>query len=42
MFLYVDYLIAIIFYEQITDEKKDIEPLLKTNKQIDFFLNEYP
>ena len=39
---YAHYLIAIIYYEQITDEKKDMEPLLKTLKKIEFFLNEYP
>ena len=40
--IYVNYLKAIIFYEQIGDEKRDIEPLIKAGKQIDFFLNEYP
>ena len=40
--IYAHYLIAIIYYEQITDEKKDMEPLLKTKNKIDFFLNKYP
>tara|TARA_B100000963_G_C22638759_1_gene679151 strand:- start:4984 stop:5814 length:831 start_codon:yes stop_codon:yes gene_type:complete len=40
--VYAHYLIAVIYYEQITDEKKDMEPLLKTKDKIDFFLNEYP
>ena len=30
---YAHYLIAITLYEQILDEKKDIEPLLKTKKK---------
>ena len=33
---------AIIYYEQISDEKKDIEPLLKTKEKIDFYLKEFP
>ena len=40
--IYIHYLKALIYYEQISDEKRDIDPLLKTNKQIDFFLKEYP
>jgi len=39
---YVHYLVAIIFYEQILDEKKDINPLLKSKKKIEFFLKNYP
>ena len=35
--LFMEYLKAIIFYEQIGDEKRDIEPLIKAGKQIDFF-----
>ena len=34
--IYVEYLKAVIFFEQINDEKKDLEPLLEANKQIDF------
>tara|TARA_B100000575_G_C23136068_1_gene659998 strand:+ start:3098 stop:3925 length:828 start_codon:yes stop_codon:yes gene_type:complete len=40
--IYAHYLIAIIYFEQISDEKKDLEPLLKANKKIDFFLKRYP
>ena len=40
--IYAHYLNAIIYYEQISDEKKDLAPLLKANKKIDFFLKEYP
>ena len=40
--IYAHYLNAIIYYEQISDEKKDLGPLLKANKKIDFFLKEYP
>ncbi len=40
--IYAHYLIAVIYFEQISDEKKDLEPLLKTNEKIDFFLNSYP
>ena len=40
--IYAHYLIAIIHYEQITDEKKDLKPLLDANKKIEFFINEYP
>ena len=40
--IYAKYLLAIIFYEQIQDEKKDLGPLLKAQNQIDKFINEYP
>ncbi len=40
--MYAHYLIAIIHYEQITDEKKDLKPLLDAKKKIDFFLKKYP
>ena len=39
---YAQYLIAITLYEQILDEKKDIGPLLKTKKKIEFFLKNFP
>ncbi len=39
---YAHYLIAISYYEQILDEEKDIEPLLKSKKKIIFFLEKYP
>ena len=40
--IYAHYLSAIIYFEQIEDEKHDLEPLLKTQKKINFFLNKYP
>ena len=40
--MYAHYLIAIIYYEQISDEKKDLEPLLKAKSQVEFFINKYP
>ena len=40
--MYAHYLLSIIFYEQIQDEKKDLKPLLRASQQIDFFLEKYP
>ena len=40
--IYAHYLIAIIHYERISDEKKDISPLLLATQKIDFFLKKYP
>ena len=40
--IYANYLEAIIYFEQISDEKKDLEPLLLAKEKIDFFLDEYP
>ena len=40
--IYAHYLKAIIFFEQISDEKKDIEPLLKVINEIELFLKKYP
>ena len=40
--IYAHYLIAIIYFEQISDEKKDLEPLVKANNKIDFFIKSYP
>ena len=40
--LYANYLLAIVYYEQIEDEKKDIQPLIKANEQINIFLKKYP
>jgi len=39
---YAHYLIAIILYEQILDEKKDINPLIKSKEKINFFLINFP
>ena len=35
-------MLAIIYYEQIKDEKKDLKPLTKAKDSIEFFLKEYP
>ena len=40
--MYAHYLIAIIHYEQIKDEKKDLQPLLDAKTKIEFFLKRYP
>ena len=39
---YAHYLSAIILYEQILDEKKDINPLIKSKEKIQYFLNTFP
>jgi len=39
---YAHYLIAICYYEQILDEKKDLQPLLKAKKKFEFILQTYP
>tara|TARA_Y100001970_G_scaffold230764_1_gene286658 strand:+ start:7108 stop:7944 length:837 start_codon:yes stop_codon:yes gene_type:complete len=39
---YAQYLIAIIYYEQILDEEKDLEPLLLSKATIEDFLKKYP
>lgn len=40
--IYAHYLIANIYYEQISDETKDLKPLIDANNKIDFFLKTYP
>ncbi len=40
--MYAHYLIAIIHYEQMTDERKDLKPLIDARNKIEFFLKEYP
>jgi len=40
--IYAEYLKAIIYFEQISDERKDIKPLLEAKKQINFFIKKYP
>ena len=40
--IYAHYLIAIIYFEQIEDEKRDLNPLIEANKKIEFFLKKYP
>jgi outer membrane protein assembly factor BamD len=39
---YAHYLIAICYYEQILDEKKDLEPLLKAQQKFEYILENYP
>ena len=40
--IYAEYLIAIIYFEQIKDETKDAEPINKAKQRIDYFLKKYP
>jgi len=40
--VYVEYLKAIIYFEQIGEEKHDVKPLLESKKQINYFINKYP
>jgi outer membrane protein assembly factor BamD len=39
---YAHYLIAICFYEQILDEKKDLAPLLKAQEKFNYVILKYP
>ena len=39
--VYAHYLIAIVHYEQISDERKDLKPLLDAKEKLNF-LKEYP
>jgi len=39
---YAHYLIAICYYEQILDEKKDLQPLLKAKEKFEFLMQTYP
>ena len=39
---YAHYLIAICHFEQILDEKKDLQPLLKTKEKLEFIILNYP
>ena len=39
---YAHYLIAICYYEQILDEKKDLKPLLKAKEKFEFIMKNYP
>ena len=39
---YAYYLLAVIYYEQILDESKDIEPLLVSKEKIENFLKDFP
>jgi len=40
--MYAHYLEAIIYFEQISDEKRDLKPLIQSLKKINFFLEKYP
>jgi len=40
--IYAHFLQAVIYFEQISDEKKDLKPLLQASEKIDFFLKNYP
>ena len=40
--IYAHYLLAMIYFEQIADEKKDLQPLIKARDKINFFLTTYP
>tara|TARA_Y100000590_G_scaffold451741_1_gene593656 strand:- start:1354 stop:2184 length:831 start_codon:yes stop_codon:yes gene_type:complete len=39
---YAHYLIAICYYEQILDEKKDLKPLLQAKEKFEFIMETYP
>ena len=39
--IYAHFLIAVIYFEQISDERKDIDPLIKAYEKVNFF-KEYP
>ena len=39
---YVHYLLAMCYYEQILDEKKDLEPLLRAKEKFEFIMLTYP
>ena len=39
---YAYYLIAICYYEQILDEKKDLRPLLEAKEKFEFIIKTYP
>ena len=39
---YAHYLIAICYFEQILDEKKDLEPLLNAKEKFEFIIANYP
>ena len=39
---YAHYLIAMCYFEQILDEKKDLQPLLKTKEKFEYIILNYP
>lgn len=40
--VYAHYLIAICYFEQLYDEKKDLKPLIKAREKFEYILNYYP
>ena len=40
--MYAYYLICIIYFEQVSDEKKDLEPLLQLKDRISDFVKKFP
>ena len=40
--VYAHYLLAIIYFEQIAEEKNDMKPLIDDKEKINFFLEKYP
>ena len=40
--VYAHYLLAISYYETIIDEKKDMGPLIKSQKEFQYIINNYP
>ena len=39
---YAHFLLAMCYYENIIDEKRDLNPLLKSKKEFEFVIKEYP
>ena len=39
---YAHYLLGMVYYEKIVDEKKDLEPLILAEKKFKFILKNYP
>ena len=39
---YAHYLLAMCYYENIVDEKRDLEPLLRSKKEFEILINDYP
>jgi outer membrane protein assembly factor BamD len=39
---YVHNLIAICYFENLADEKKDLDPLIQTQKKFEYIINNYP
>jgi len=40
--VYAHYLIAICYFEQLYDEKKDLKPLVKARQEFEYILKKYP